>query len=238
MSAAVIRRERHSGVNRAAAPRAGRPSRRGDARSLLQRRERGRREDLVFLRDEPVTAARRWPRPSSARRRAPACDCPCSSRPRCGRTRWRGRTRRGRRTRSGRASRARRSRTPPLRQIVDRSRLDRVIAQLVDRAQLAGVRLRDEREQDDDLGAHLTDELLDLRRPVRFFRRLAPHPRAIGKVLVPPDVDDLVEQPHLDVQERRQLGIFLAVLVGVAEALLDLGQATRSDGRCESRKSR
>ena len=61
------------------------------------------------------------------------------------------------------------------------------------------------------------------------FERLAANARAIGEILVPPDVDDLVERSDLGVQERRELGVFLAVLVGVAETLLDLGEAAWSD---------
>src|SRR5207245_9729020 len=91
------------------------------------------------------------------------------------------------------------------------------------------MRLGNERERHDDLGAHLTDELLDLRRPVRLLRGLAADARTIGEILVSPDVDDLVEWPDLGVQERRELRILLPVLVSVAEALLDLSQAAGRD---------
>src|SRR5205807_8641418 len=100
-------------------------------------------------------------------------------------------------------------RLPALRRVGQGAGLQRVIAKLVDRAQLAGARLGDERERHDDLGAHLTDELLDLRRPVRLLRGLAAYERAIGELLVSPDVDDLVARPDLRVQERRELRILL-----------------------------
>src|SRR6266480_2163513 len=48
-----------------------------------------------------------------------------------------------------------------------------------------------------DLRAHGADELLDLRWPVRILGGLAPDARALREVLVPPDVDDLVERPDL-----------------------------------------
>src|SRR5437870_2491457 len=67
------------------------------------------------------------------------------------------------------------------------------------------------------------------RRPVRVLRRFAPDPRALGEVPVPPDVDDLVEGPDLRVPEGGQRGVLLPVLVGLAVALLDLGQAAGGD---------
>src|SRR5206468_11463122 len=118
---------------------------------------------------------------------------------------------------------------PALRRVRQRARFQGVVTELVDRAQLPGTGLGDERERHDDLGTHLADELLDLRRPVRLFRGLTPDARAIGEVFVPPDVDDLVERPDLGVQEGRQLGILLPVLVGVPEALLDFAEAPRRD---------
>src|SRR4029450_6575956 len=69
-------------------------------------------------------------------------------------------------------------RLPPLRRVRQGAGLQRVVAELVDRAQLAGMRLGDERERHDDLRAHLTDELLDLRRPVGLLRGLAADARA------------------------------------------------------------
>ncbi|MNC88118.1 hypothetical protein D3C83_39050 [compost metagenome] len=40
-------------------------------------------------------------------------------------------------------------------------------------------------------------------------------------------MDDLVERPDLGVPERGELGVLLAEFVGLAEALLDFGQAVR-----------
>src|SRR5207244_1731739 len=48
-------------------------------------------------------------------------------------------------------------------------------------------------------------------------------------ILVWPHVNDLVEWPDLRVPERKQLRVLLAVLVRLAETLLDLGQAAWSD---------
>jgi len=52
---------------------------------------------------------------------------------------------------------------------------------------------------------------------------------ALGEITVAPHVDDLVERPDLGVPEGGQLGVLLAVLVALAESLLDLGQASRGD---------
>ena len=61
---------------------------------------------------------------------------------------------------------------------------------------------------------------------------------ALGEIPVAPHVDDLVQRPDLGVPERGQLRVLLAVLVGLAVALLDLGQTPRCDAvradRCRS----
>src|SRR5207245_9413901 len=106
--------------------------------------------------------------------------------------------------------------------------LGRGVAQLEDRPHLAAG-LGDEAERHDDLRAHLADELLDAGVPLRILRRLAADALALGEVLVRPHVDDLVERPDLRVPEREQLRVLLAVLVRLAETLLDLGQAAWSD---------
>src|SRR5207247_9962369 len=101
--------------------------------------------------------------------------------------------------------------------------------QRADTPHLPGADLWYQHERNDDLRAHRADDLANLGRPVRVLRRLAPDARALAEVPVPPDVDDLVEGSDLRVPEGGQRGVLLAVLVGLAEALLDLGQAARGD---------
>src|SRR3989454_7753736 len=120
-------------------------------------------------------------------------------------------------------------RLPPGRHVGQRTGLQRVVTQLEDRPDLPGADLGHEPERNDDLRAHRADELANLGRPVRVLRRLAPDARALGEVPVPPDVDDLVEGPDLRVPEGGQRGVLLPVLVGLAVALLDLGQAAGGD---------
>src|SRR5262249_49702428 len=100
-----------------------------------------------------------------------------------------------------------------------RATLQRVVADLKDRAHAPGLRRRYEVERRNHLRAHGADELLDLRRPVRILRRLGADARALREVLVPPNVDDLVERPDLRVQEGRQRGVLLALLVRLAVPL-------------------
>src|SRR6185369_4154338 len=68
------------------------------------------------------------------------------------------------------------------------------------------------------------DELGDLGRPVARLHRLRPQAVALADVLVGPHVDDLVQRSDLGVPERGERRDLLAVLVGLAEALLDLGE--------------
>src|SRR5207245_8011982 len=117
---------------------------------------------------------------------------------------------------------------PPLGDLRERARLERVVAQLEDRPHLAAG-LGDEVEGHDDLRAHLPDEFLDTGVPLRILGRLATDALALGVVPVRPHVDDLVERSDLRVPEGEQLRVLLAVLVGLAEALLDLGQAAGGD---------
>src|SRR5437899_7233477 len=117
---------------------------------------------------------------------------------------------------------------PPLGDLRERARLERVVAQLEDRPHLAAG-LGDEVEGHDDLRAHLPEEFLDTGVPLRIIGRLATDALALGVIPVRPHVDDLVERSDLRVPEGEQLRVLLAVLVGLAEALLDLRQAAGGD---------
>src|SRR5213594_3725096 len=213
--------------------RGGRPlpaAREPERARLLERRERGWQQDLVLLRQKPIGPARRRPDallpgvvPHSGAlieaRVGPDVYEPIGAAEldAAGKD-------------DGRELRAfGELRLPPGRHVGQRTGLQRVVTQLEDRPDLPGADLGHEPERNDDLRAHRADELANLGRPVRVLRRLAPDARALGEVPVPPDVDDLVEGPDLRVPEGGQRGVLLAVLVGLAEALLDLGQAAWGD---------
>src|SRR5204863_7695352 len=66
-------------------------------------------------------------------------------------------------------------------------------------------------------------------RPVRILGGLGPDTGPVGQIVVPPDVGDLVERSDLGVQKGSQLGVLLAGLVGLTEALFDLGQTAGGD---------
>src|SRR5262249_47832440 len=76
---------------------------------------------------------------------------------------------------------------------------------------------------------HSTPVLAERSRPARILRGSGADARALREILVPPDVDDLVERPDLRVQESRERGVLLAALVRLAVPLLDLSQATGHD---------
>src|SRR6267143_4589723 len=198
--------------------------------TLLERGERGGQEYLVLLGDEAVAAARRWPdtplgrfgahlRPLiQARVRPDVHEAVGASELDAAREHQRRELRPlGQRP------------LPGLRHLGQHARLERVVAQLEDRAELAAPDLGHELERHDDLGVHLADELLDAGVPLRVLRRLAADALTLAQILVRPHVDDLVEWPDLRVPEREQLRVLLAILVRLAETLLDLGQAAWSD---------
>src|SRR5256886_45982 len=213
--------------------RGGRPlpaAREPERARLLERRERGWQQDLVLLRQKPIGPARRRPDallpgvvPHSGAlieaRVGPDVYEPIGAAEldAAGED-------------DGRELRAfGELRLPPGRHVGQRTGLQRVVTQLEDRPDLPGTDLGHEPERHDDLRAHRADELANLGRPVGVLRRLAPATRTLREVRVPPDVDDLVEGPDLRVPEGGQRGVLLPVLVGLAVALLDLGQAAGGD---------
>src|SRR5258705_1894162 len=114
---------------------------------------------------------------------------------------------------------------PALRDAGQRARHEAVAPDLEDRAQRARRDVGDEGQRRQDLHVLVDDEVTDLGGPVRILGGLGPDARALGEILVAPHMDDLVERADLGAPEGGERRVLLAVLVGLAVALLHLGQA-------------
>src|SRR5262249_56197951 len=113
-------------------------------------------------------------------------------------------------------------RFPALGGVGQGARLERVVAQLEDRSDLAGPHIGQKGEWDEDFRLHRANDLRNLRWPVRVLGRFAADPGTLGQIAVGPDVDDFVQRPDLGVQEGGELRVILAVLVTITEELLYL----------------
>ena len=70
------------------------------------------------------------------------------------------------------------------------------------------------------------------RRPVRIRRRRRPHGLPLGKVVIRPDMDGLVEDPQLRSPERPEPGVGDPMRESLGEPSLELGEITRGKSVC------
>jgi hypothetical protein len=120
---------------------------------------------------------------------------------------------------------------PRPREIVELAGGVGVDAHLEERPLFSGLQLGRELELVEDVRALPHHEFRGIGRPLAgaFLDRGVADLPALLEVLVRPHVDDLVQRPDLGVPIGGELRVFLAVLVGLPEALLHLGQRLRLD---------
>src|SRR5947207_1036024 len=92
--------------------------------------------------------------------------------------------------------------SPPLDDLLSDARQHRIGADLIKTAVLPRCKGRAEWRRIDDLARHLDDEFLDLGRPVRD--RLRTNPRPMLRIVIGPDVDNVIEGPDFGMKERAE----------------------------------